>query len=701
MTNKPKESRWIPEVQYYDGRIWWEVNKVYSNLVNVEPYKSPRFQQWVLEDLQINSKEKWDKDFCFVKWRKWFKQIEIQSDFDWYEIVDSIELWAEREEFFMFVNYDRTKVKIWKKQWWTIVDISPSVFWFWNHLEFEKWLSEKMTKTYFPWWTTRSLFVWWIWTVVVSPTWVKWYTEDDWYYLTDDIVSNSSWNEFNSWDILPWDYIYLFETWEVWVVSIVENNKIKISWVWKMDISWTSPTKWPYKYMILSERVETFIFQTARWPLQYHNINNSNVQIFPAGSSYWWNIKISWMIVHQDNLYYIDKKSWRLYYWSHWIQQLVVWSNQFTDIWYKYHWLEDYQDYIVMYWEDNIWAAYWVRQEYKQNSTAFNLRRQDLFDHMWAWWEHALKSFPWWLQLIWKDWLLYALWIEATWSATWILKPTLQPQSYHIVDDIARLNHDSDVRLFINWMNISIFINNKRYPINNNDKNTKILIYDYHHKFWYKWMIKWIHINNQTYQWWYYWDWLRENKWDTDNWNDYKQIVSAIFWEWYSLTGKYITMAKFLIWQNCKYTKWQSEIKVRIDNWWRSRCIKYDDIWSSWYVSAVMDRHNWWNIEELPDWTTITNGNWVPWTIVASLNSVFDSYENYESAMETNLYYNYEEDLAKRWKIKLDIAEYADVVYIDIISQWKDNIDFWWFLLWFSQTDTDTERLNDTLWLEN
>ena len=114
-----------------------------------------------------------------------------------------------------------------------------------------------------------------------------------------------------------------------------------------------------------------------------------------------------------------------------------------------------------------------------------------------------------------------------------------------------------------------------------------------------------------------------------------------------------------------------------------------------------MDRHNWWTIAEWADWTEITGGNGVPWNIDASLNSVFDEYVLYENDMTTELNYDYKEDLAKRGKIKMDVTAYADVVYIDIVAQWRDNIDFGWFLLWFSQTDSDSERLNDTLWLEN
>jgi len=694
------ESRWIQEIQYYDWRVWWEVNKIFSNMVNVEPYKCPRYQQWYLETLKINENEKWDKDFTFVKWRKWFKRIDVPSAFDWYEFVDNVIIWEEKKEFFLAISFDKKKAKIWEYHNGVIRDVTMLFYWFWpsDHFEFEKWLSEKITKTYFVWKNIRKIHAW-AWTTVIS-SWIKRYQKDIWYYITDTDVDNWN-NTYDSNEILPWDYIYIVDTWEVWTVTLVEPDKIRIDWVRKMDVWWTNPSDWLHTFAIFSERTDTFIFQTKAWPVTYHNLNNSTVQMFPWWSMYWWNLKISWMTVHQDNIYFIDRKSWRLYFWWNWIQQMVVTADWYSEVWHKFMWLDTFQDYIVMSWPEAIWAAYWVWTQVTKEKTMFNLRRQELIDYVWVRWEHAIKWYPEWIEMIWSDWLLYWLWITPTWTTTWILIPSLKPQSYYIVDDIKRLNKDANIYLNIDWMNVKIFINNLRYPKWSNYKNSKILIYDYHHRFWYKWMMKWIHINSTTKWWLWYWDWMFENTGKTDDWTKFKQIISAIFWEWYSLTGKYITMLKMLVWQNSKYTKWNTEIKVRFDNWWRSRSVRYDNLWSSEYVKYIMDIHNWWTIWQLPDWTVITDTNWVPWWAIATLNSEFEAYESYENTMKTELWYNYEEDLAKWWKIKLEITAYADVVYIDLISKNWDNIDFGWFLLWFWQTDADTERLSDTLWIEN
>jgi len=696
------ESRGIPEAQYYDGRIWWEVNKHFSSIINVEPYKCPWYQQWYLETLWINQNEKWDKDFSFLKWRKWFKKIKCSSAFNWYEFVDSVELWPEKKEFFLALSYDRKKAKVWEKHQWEVRDITMLFYWGWTnwYLEFEPWLSEKLTKTYFVGKNIRKMHAGA--NTTIHSWWIKRYQDGAWYFLTDTDTDNSN-NTFNDWEILPWDYIYLIDTWEVWTVTVVEKNRIRIAWAWRMTIheGQSESSDWPHTFAIFSERTDTFIFQTKAWPVTYHNIDNSTVQMLPWWAMYWGNLKISGMTIHQDNLYFIDRKSWRLYYGWNWIQQMVVASNWYTEIWHKFMRLDTFQDYIIMSWPSAIWAAYWVYTEYESKKSMFNLRRQELVNYVWVWWEHSIKWYPEWIQLIWSDWLLYWLGITPTGTATWILIPALKPQSYYIVDDIKRLHKDSNIYLHVDWMNVKIFINNLRYPNWSNDQNTKVLIYDYHHRFWYKRMIKWLHINNMTEWWVRYWAWVFENTGETDDWNKFKQIISAIVWEGYSLTGKFITMMKLLVWQHSKYTKWNTEIKIRFDNWGRSRAIRYDDLWSSEYIKYIMDSNNWWTIWELLDWTIITNNNWVPWAIIAWFNSEFNAYESYESTMKTELWYDYTEDLAKWWKIKLEITAYADVVYIDLVSKNWDNIDFGWFLLWFAQTDTDTERLTDTLWIEN
>jgi len=693
------QSIWMPEIQYFDWRVWWEVNKIFSNIINCDWYKCPWFQQSHIEDLWINWKEKWDKDFVFLKKREWFTLMDVDNDFDWYELVDAITINNDWREYYLAISFDKTKLKIWRLKNSVLSDVTTSFYWWWvdDFFKFKKWLSEKFTKTYLPWWEQRSIFASW-WTAIVSSWGIKRWSEELWYYFTDNDVDNHT-TMFNSASVLPWDYLYLINTWEVWVITEIHEDKIKIAWVWIMPITWTDPAIWDIQYTIFSKRTEVFIFQTIKWPIAWHS--TWWIEMYQLWWLYWGNLEISSMINYQDNIYFIDKKSWRLFYWSHWINQLLVYANNYVDIWYKYNWLSSFQDYIVMFGEWSIWAWYIVWTQVSNSQTVFNLKWQDLINNIWAWSETSIDTNETSVQFIWYDWVIYWLWITPTWTSSWILIPDLQPQTYYMIDHLKRLsNNDIWIHFIIQDRDINIYINNLRYPNNSNNVYTKVLKFNSHHKFWTTWYINGIHINWNTRNWSYYWIWLYQNIWDDDNWNSITQLISCTFWEQTISTTKFFTTSKFILWQDSILTKWSSELKIRLDMWWFSSVIKYDNLWSAQYNINVMKRKDWWFIWELKDWTEIIAWNGVPGWLTTNFNNEFDAFLNYETSMSTILDTNYISQLSKWWRIKFDIAEFADIIYLDIICRWKDRIDFWWLLLWYTQTDIDSERLDNILWLE-
>jgi hypothetical protein len=708
----------LPEVSYFDARLGWEVNKNFQVVCNLVPYKAPYHQQFYLEDYTINPNEKWNPDYFYMKGRDWFTTglYLAPGVWDGYQFTDSVTL-NGNDTIYLAIKFDRTKCKIGRKIGWELVDITRSYYvWTSNtqitEFPFYKWLSEKLTQIYFAGWEPR-----WFWKghplIVASDSGQYRHNETDWYYITDDKIIDQSW-EYDQTKVLAWDYIYNIDTWECAEVTSVYANKIKISWAWIMEIdkNQLESIKKNIKYVIFPKRQDTAVFSTDNGVVQYHwtwlefvSWLPTTFNMLPAGAAYWKNLDISSMESYQDNLYMIDKKSWRLYFGNNGTQQLVIPYGNYIDIGYKYNWVSSFQWYLILLWPKHIWAAFQIPIQVSTSSTVMDIRFQELIKWIWTLWEFAFYSYYKWFQFIGNNSVLYSLNIQALYTG--LLVPDIQVQSNYAVDHLKRVNNkDINIRLDVQEDIIRIYITN-RLDASLQDINTKILIYDGYYRFRYHRIISGnlmgIDSNNMYYGLWHRRmggnsDFRNPDEWP-DSWEDIKQILWGMFGDQQPFQTKYITLMKVLNGQNCKYSENSSWLKVRLDFSWRSRTLTFARLTESMFVDTVMKRHMLWDQYQPADWTVILPGNWVPGWLQMNFQNEIDWFNMYDETMTTILTADYHEQMAKWGKMRYDIVEFADIIYFELVSKGWDKIDTGGMMLWYTNVDTDAERFEDILWL--
>ncbi len=225
----------------------------------------------------------------FFKTRKWYKADEYITDWlysknNWwsYDVVDVEILWEDKCEeenwiiYYMCVSEERDEKIILSRR---IVNwvIDSDIHQIYKNPQYCKCVDEKFFRTSYVKWASRDIYEWkvqsnWEWWIQINR--VEWWAMRG--YFTDKSIEEWE-NKFNWWIIMPWDYLVIYGSenwsddwfcWQVrtitWINKITWELTLDSAWSWFQD--WEDEVRWGnLSYRIFSEWWEVVWFTSGRW----------------------------------------------------------------------------------------------------------------------------------------------------------------------------------------------------------------------------------------------------------------------------------------------------------------------------------------------------------------------------------------------------------------------------------------------------
>ena len=225
----------------------------------------------------------------FFKTRKWYKADEYITDWlysenNWwsYDVVDVEILWEDKCEeenwiiYYMCVSEERDEKIILSRR---IVNwvIDSDIHQIYKNPQYCKCVDEKFFRTSYVKWASRYIYEWkvqsnWEWWIQINR--VEWWAMRG--YFTDKSIEEWE-NKFNWWIIMPWDYLVIYGSenwsddwfcWQVrtitWINKITWELTLDSAWSWFQD--WEDEVRWGnLSYRIFSEWWEVVWFTSGRW----------------------------------------------------------------------------------------------------------------------------------------------------------------------------------------------------------------------------------------------------------------------------------------------------------------------------------------------------------------------------------------------------------------------------------------------------
>ena len=701
----PNQDQGIQQASVYDGRMGGEANKIRYQIVNSVPHKAPYFQNSYKDESAINAAEKWSPDYRYMKKRKWLTPV---SQYPWYELVDDVIV--DGTSYYLGVSYDRTQVKLFEQVGLDLVDLTDPLNTLISDIDFKYYygLSEKLCVSFFPGWDPRRLFMpldhseMDVWT---SDNGYMNYDESVWYWLEDDTVTTDGGMLWSN-EIVPGDYIYIYRSW-VWgsgdsaqiaqvINDSIGDNKPRLIISWDWNISTDNPKTGKVSYIVFPRQVETIMFATAKWIVQYHlsSLNNKSV-ITPTGAFYWSKeFQVSSIKIHKENLYAMEANTWRVYFWNFGIKKNFVKALDYMDVWRDYKRLYTFQDYLLLIWPTKLWG---VSQQFDSSGKAI-LNFLDFINEVWAWCEWSYQEHIGQFYIVASDRNFYSFSIIVNYYS----KPQvrLDPQSTWIIDQLRTADRNRGQKIFLdidaNW--VKLFLTEITYP-NLNNQNTKIFFYDNFYKFRYSWMIPWINICGRSWDFWY-WGKVYMNTWETDEWQELRQIFVWVFGADTPTSEKFFITSKLLVGQESRVTEWNTVIRLKLTHEGRTRVLNNAYMWNSEYMT-LLAKMQWGDTEDvvydMPDGTRIIQGNYNI-TDPSVFENEFINYKNYINApIETTYFDPFEEQIGRFGCLERWLAQYANVAIYEIVCLGTDKLSFGGCAVVYTYTDTDTTRLDNVL----
>lgn len=589
------------------------VNVIFSKLINVKKTRPSWEYNWYLDWFAQTPRENGNYQNRWYEKRDWFSECWSYTDDDltWWNVKDiATRQW---ERYFMYVNNDWTKLRVYKQCWWNRqIDCDSYLLSCceWHYISIPKFNWEKDFDTT-P--CSSHKFVHTFWPKQLSNTdaiWCEWKLRA--YRIWNTIVHmlyNSIWRPIT---IRPWQYIYWYDSeWDA-IMWRYRSAKWYITHEWKSGIQlngfvpWLVATldwltDWDYVetsglcYKIYETVWETLSFAWDWWAYQIHNASceESDSDITP----YW--------AMFSDSLYAENINSLFTYWWALWY---IAWDVLYISEWWQNPWVFtniiwqdavytdviEYGNYWYLMWPDSFWILY--KLTYQNWTSEYRISKTD----KWEWYFNKWSYYG-------HRWAFYVATHDDKWYAT--IKSLFLNQQYDkgnglytfdvwystisnnfIQDHIATANvfHWDKIYFSHEWDELIITITDNR--IWYKPQYTKMLRYNSLDKDWVVRMICWLHITHYKH-WCYYWDWLFINEWDTDVWNEIKEIIWITFWQLNPDKAKLIDSISITIGNHSRIWSDSYFLKEVDYQWYRLRK-KEKNYFSSEYVNNLIDQEN-------------------------------------------------------------------------------------------------------------
>lgn len=767
--------------QYQIGEFKSNVNLTYHKLINTVPVKMPQLNTWFETNFSQAEHEKWDKAYFWITKRKWFERCRNLDEKVWewleweYDYIITDHQILDWQRFMMVCNPSFSKMCILYAPAWRYVDCIPQPqevcsaaweikWWVWREQIWNSFKTTPCAYHKFQKITTlqssepaKSLWNLYIWTVVYE--W--WSTTSvlfnekmsliDWAIVWKFIQPYDSednnivvWQALQIWqfDASQWWYNMWYWSWS-WVTDVTQRDIFDEDW----NKIWVLNYQWPVKCYMYDEAKlwiafagmrENYSWTNLNWIWEWDwnrfifqmqtNISNSNITSLTED--------FDWLVYTTDrwvlNFMRPHTNTWQSMWWTIYSTHTMYWWWDLA----KACW-----DYIFLFWPETMWIAYknWTdeRWDYRWNV-------QVLDRNLWYRSKDSVLVYNEELYMIDNKKRFVKLDLQATTDSYYRVhfKLTATDMSLHWINtDLRNLNRERWDRAILckEWTRIYIIINDSYDEDDDEDNmNTKILVYEdelkYRHRRYLCWIdIRWMH------QWVWFWRYLWLYQWDKDKNRYFKQIISMTFWDTSWFTWKELLWIKAWIWYHSKIDE-NTKFVFRADGWWFSTTFKMNDFDKSVnYIKTINELHESWktnldNMESLyhamPIWIWVFSWNWV-WLqkdIYRTAITEFDQYCNYEPTMWYNPgeccdpkpasevsgngctmkpprhdrqnfgsdRFQYHYNIAKYSTMKINVWQQWQNFYFELIANEDNVIEFLWFMIWWMFMDNNYDNIANT-----
>lgn len=767
------------EVQFYsatlDYNIWEFISNVNFNfhkIINSYPVNLPQMNTGYESVFWQNRREHGNKKWFWLRKREWFTKC---FEIEWRHITDIYN--HQWTRYAMLVSDDWLQKRIFKQcyatvRYWCYTDTSDTCCeWQWK--EITKNHKDLTTKPFPNYPCVYDKFV-----PIKWPVWKSKYSSCRW------VIANVlEWNAVKSvlyelddyGNKIPisvdiWDWIYVYDN--NWVKAViwqslqtswydVTNQRLEFGekfWAWITnevtdfnEDSWITEYKKQFVcFKIFKDYWNSFAFATADWIIQWNNDSCDSWQDseftifgetkFDSVDSTVFNPSYIKSMANVDWWLSYLTATWWLFFnypWSvanqslHWT---AYWDPLITIEWRDV--MLPVQDYVMLFGPNSIGIAY---KTGKNNQTwKISWEFQKVLNDIWYFSRDAVLNFREQVYFVDQDTKFWRVNIKPydTWLWTVRFQLDLDDMSLHRVNtDFRMMNRKQwdQISLHKTDFEILVFMTDNRH--NSSPRNTKVLLFDDEHKFWHRWMICWIDLRHYAH-WCWYWDEVYSNRWDTDNGNPIKQIISMNFWDTSMFTLKEIAFLKTALWYHSRITN-DTILKISADTGWYRATKKIKHLHRAKYLSWLNKLRKSWMTDEAmnekffhwtPTWLWIYwgNGVWLVEDIRHELTKEFEQYCSYENVItevvpcpcKTNpeitahadwctinpdKTQNFEDDTEQQYftpskyaVIKSNLGYQCHNIHIEMIANNKDEIEFLWWFIWWMFMDNAMEYLENS-----
>lgn len=524
-----------------------------------------------------------------------------------------------------------------------------------------------------------------------------------WYTVPDSAELTQMYARPEVYDWQDWAYAS-DNTWRIYIFSEFWEVPYFVAWNTLHSINWFYYRQW--SSCSIPDDEDIYDVMHKWWvedatPCNAKNAHYMERRIFiydvPIETSTIWWWAITWLArwwarlaFVADNYIYVSW-NWRFAWvftseWTdraRWPHSIPVWITDIRAMGWS----------LLMFWPKSIYA---VASENSLVNWAFvsGTDNEDWFYSPWSFYNDD------WQFLLARRWkVLWTLNLSIWYSESVSL--SFDPSTgFYVNSHFKSLDNDYDM------INIDADIN-KRYVSIYDDNDawvhySKLLIYDKHYKFRYRWIITWariVHVKDNI----FLWDWIYVNKWrtrwwrtDDTKWWEIIEIISAYVWEEWLQTPKHIQYVKTAIWDHSQITD-DSYWDIDLSYGWRMFDRRVN-VTTTRYPRLLFSKERTNVIESYE----IGEEIYWHWKLLShNLLNEISEYRNYDKFSKTIIREMWEDidmwsKLALFASIKEPVNAPANVLELCISARKLDNVQFGSFYVWYYVLDADYEDIENT-----
>jgi len=704
------------------------VNAITHMIANCKQIKIPTYNMWHRKEFWQNKNDNGDKFLWWFEKRDWVTTIHWEqelSQITWFwnpYITHRIVLnWVA---YYYVVNWNDQEMCVVAECWWAYRHDDCSL-----RIETIKNTVLKRVTTPKPYnQCVHNRFIKSRWPRKKKQWWCSW-----------RISRVQIWNSYiyvfhwtSPWYVAQWS-IWCFSNVEVWdILHIKSNSSTWLSWFFR-PVSWfyTDEANWIYDWIQLDwdaslwsieqdvsvELYEdvgnTISFGTADWVRQLHEdacdwVTNSETKYEMT----WWTIDAlftfngrMWYIA--DSVYHIAE--WGYNYWTFIASNNIPLIDEYRD------WVQVW-NLLYLLWPTSlgIVAEYIFRDANWANTTL--QRMYDVPESDWYFNKFSYDVKNWDFYMITNEWRWWWVTIMAAQSSTWspivnFSYKFLDLWKRHVNTDLAMLNRVAWDRVIVSSDERRVYLSILNWrPNDENNFRTHIMVYEFEDKYRHHWYFC-HHYIEQFRNWAWIWPHAYVMEWKTDDWFSIKQVINYQFWDISPFSLKSILKLYHLFWGKTSIGK-DTEMILQIDLHWTALRRRFVNLNSIDYLNIVKARwtainepiRDMWMRQKLFTWNWFSSPDFKLPSVVQDFQS-YCWYENNKPFEPVNRCktditkvqdwcedlrtnepindndprertYFYNSKTSIHW---FEISQFANLMSVELIADWEDNIEFFWY----------------------